>query len=68
MDIQKKVLNYLQSASRDLDDAERSVRNAENYDDPNSIRSILSRAKHQIDDAKRDIDDAERLVKRSWGE
>lgn len=47
MDIQKKVLNYLQSASRDLDDAERSVRSAESYDDPNYIRSILSCASHQ---------------------
>lgn len=68
MDIQNKVLNYLQSASRDLDDAERSVRSAESYDDPNYIRSILSRASQQLADAKRDIDDAERLVKRSWGE
>ena len=68
MTTQKKVLNLLQSASRDLDDVERSIRGAESHNDLSYIHSVLSRAKHQVDNAKREIDDAESLVNRSWGE
>jgi hypothetical protein len=68
MSTQQKVISLLQSASRDLNDAESSIRSGESSNDSDYIHSILSQAKRQVDDAKRDIGNAERIIQRSLGD